>query len=274
MLTRRPEFFCPDASPSHTPPKGNQDLKPPTPFSAHNVLLSDGSQTRPEGEDPWLEDWFSAARRCLSALFPAGFDGLRIADLGCLEGGFTVRFARLGFAEAVGFEVRPANFANCLYVKDRVDLPNLTFVNDDVWNLENHGAFDAVFCSGVLYHLDRPRAFLELLARAARRVAIIHTHYSTVAPIAAYNLSELAENEGLPGRWFEEPGSYSDNKWAAWGNPRSFWIQKEYLIEAIRNAGFPMVFEQFDQFGAQIAAEMTSPAPRVPHRGMFVGVKA
>ena len=248
-------------------------MTPSTPFTAHNIVLDDGSETKPGGQEPALDWWFDAARRCLSEFYPDGFGNLRIADLGCLEGGFTVKFARLGFAEAIGFEVRPSNFANCMFVKNGLTLPNLHFVNDDVWNLEKYGPFDVIFCSGVLYHFDRPKAFLDLLARMTRRVAIIHTHYATVAPIAAYQLSDLDENEGLPGRWFQEPGSCSDHKWASWTNERSFWVQKEYLIQAIHDAGFPMVFEQFDHFGPDIAGELTAASPKHANRGMFVGVK-
>jgi hypothetical protein len=49
-----------------------------------------------------------------------GFEGLRIADLGCLEGGYAVEFTRMGFSEVVGIEVRKSNFANCMFVKERV----------------------------------------------------------------------------------------------------------------------------------------------------------
>jgi hypothetical protein len=51
--------------------------------------------------------------------------------------------------EAVGLEVRPNNFANCCYVKERTSLPNLVFVNDDAWNVDKYGVFDIVFCCGL-----------------------------------------------------------------------------------------------------------------------------
>ena len=72
---------------------------------------------------------------------------IRIADLGCLEGGFAVEFARMGF-QVVGIEVRENNIAACNYVKAHTSLPNLRFVHDSAWNIAQHGSFDAIFCCG------------------------------------------------------------------------------------------------------------------------------
>jgi tRNA G46 methylase TrmB len=55
---------------------------------------------------------------------------------------------------ALGVEVRASNFANCTEVRRRAGVPNLSFVQDDVWNLAAYGPFDAIFCCGLLYHLD------------------------------------------------------------------------------------------------------------------------
>ena len=241
-------------------------------FTGHNIVLADGSETMP-GQLKLIDSpWFLAAQRCLTALFPQGFATLRIADLACLEGGYATGFARMGFGEAVGIEVRPDNYANCVFVKERTQLANLTFVNDDVWNLEKYGTFDAIFCCGILYHLDAPRKFLGLMSRCVRHAVLINTHFATVAPIRAHSLSPIAMNEGLPGRWFDE-GTAPEEKWAAWGNRRSFWILREYLVEALRDSGFPMVFEQYDMLGERIGESVASGYYKTDNRSMFVGVK-
>jgi 2-polyprenyl-3-methyl-5-hydroxy-6-metoxy-1,4-benzoquinol methylase len=129
-------------------------------FSYHNIQLDDGTLTKPEmgfllSESPW----FLAAKRAIDVTFHGDLSGKRIVDLGCLEGGYTVEFARMGF-EALGIEVRKNNFAACEHVKAHVDLPNLRFARDNVWNVQKYGEFDAVFCCRILYHLDRPIEFL------------------------------------------------------------------------------------------------------------------
>jgi 2-polyprenyl-3-methyl-5-hydroxy-6-metoxy-1,4-benzoquinol methylase len=81
-------------------------------FTHHNIRLDDGTLTKPEigfllSESPW----FLAAKRTLEVTFHGNIAGKRIVDLGCLEGGYTVEFARMGF-EALGIEVRKSNFCS------------------------------------------------------------------------------------------------------------------------------------------------------------------
>src|SRR5437899_6362264 len=148
-------------------------------FTAHNIRLDDGTQTMPgTGATMEANPWFVAARRVFEMVFPGDRSRIRLADLGCLEGGYAVEFARMGF-EVTGIEVRPGNLAACQYVKDRVDLPNLRFVADDAMNIANHGRFDAIFCCGLLYHLDQPKRFLETLGSITERLLYVQTHFST-----------------------------------------------------------------------------------------------
>lgn len=269
-------------------------------FTAHNVRLDDGTFTRPEsGATIDNHPWFVSARRVLETVFPSGRGSVRLADLGCLEGGYAVEFARLGF-QVLGLEVRESNIAACRYVKAKTNLPNLEFVRDNAWNITNYGLFDAVFCCGLLYHLDRPKLFLETVSAATRKLLILQTHFASGAvrvvpkrPLwqhkprprgpdgeaEKYHLSEVSENEGLGGRWFTEFGddaSFSDRearKWSAWDNRRSFWIQREYLLQAVQDAGFDLVMEQFDSLGPKIAESMLHGFYRTDCRGTFVGIK-
>src|SRR5258705_7523106 len=109
----------------------------------------------------------------------------------------------MGF-EVTDREVRPSNWAACHYIKDRVDLPNLRFVGDDAMNIANHGRFDAIFCCGLLYHLDQPKRLLETLGSITGRLLYLQTHFSTERDNVNFTLSPPMENEGLPGRWFVE----------------------------------------------------------------------
>src|SRR5436853_3962197 len=105
-------------------------------FTAHNIRLDNGTTTKPEiGYTIDQDSRFLAAKRLLSIIFPDP-TGVRLVDLGCLEGGFSVEFARLGYA-VLGIEVRESNIAACDFVKKNTNLPNLRFVRDDVWNLED-----------------------------------------------------------------------------------------------------------------------------------------
>jgi SAM-dependent methyltransferase len=272
-------------------------------FTSHNIRLDDGTYTKPDvGFSMDVHPWFLAAKRVLDATFPGDKRELRIADLGCLEGGYAVEFARLGF-QSLGLDVREANIEACRFVQSKVNLPHLEFVQDDVWNIATYGLFDAVFCCGLFYHLDKPRDFLNVLSSVTKRVLILQTHFSQAGdspsvihprrlrrtlsrflPLkntatTTHKLSFLTRHEGLPGRWFSEFRNQrafrdrANRRWASWNNRSSFWIQREYLLQAIRDAGFDLVFEQFDSLGPSIAFEMTQGSYRTSGRSTFIGVK-
>ena len=271
-------------------------------FTAHNIRLDDGTFTKPEiGFSMESDPRFVSARRVLETVFPGDKSQIRIADLGCLEGGYTVEFARMGF-QALGLEVRDANIAACRYVKSKTNLPNLEFVQDDAWNIGKYGIFDACFCCGLLYHFDKPKKYLEMLSAITSKLLILHTHFSsdtdgikiyvprllnkTMAMIFKYdqssaeifNLSPITENESLRGRWyleFKSDASFKDRehtKWSSWDNRRSFWIQREYLLQTIQDVGFDMVMEQFDVLAPNIADSLLHEY-KSQSRGMFIGIK-
>lgn len=248
-------------------------------FTAHNIRLDDGRQTNPAlGATMDQHPWFVSARRILKIVFPHDKSNIRVADLGCLEGGFSVEFARLGF-QVLAIEVRESNIAACRFVKEHTNLPNLEFVRDDAWNVAKYGVFDCIFCCGLLYHLDRPKQFLQLLGSVTRHLVILQTHFASDQANAKHKLSAIAENEGLLGRWHTEFGdleSYTNRetfKWSSWDNRRSFWLKREFLIQAIQNAGFDFVAEQFDGLGTDIVGSMTTGYYRTEDRSTFLGIK-
>lgn len=269
-------------------------------FTAHNIRLDDGTFTKPDiGISMEFYPWFVSARRLIETVFPGDKKNLRLADLGCLEGGYAVEFARMGF-QVLGVDVRETNIEACNYVKSKTNLPNLTYAQDDVWNIARYGTFDVIFCCGLLYHLDKPKQFLEILSSVTNKLVILQTHFSTeiintpdtklrllalMQKGAAkgtgnkHNLSPVSENEGLAGRWYTEfpdDESFSRraiNRWASWGNRQSFWIQREYLLQAIQDVGFDLVLEQFDNLGPGIAESMLRGYYRNETRGTFIGIK-
>jgi len=246
--------------------------------------------------------WFISARRILETVFPGDKSHLRLADLGCLEGGYAVEFARMGF-QVLGLEVRELNYVACRYVKANTDLPNLEFVKDNAWNIGKYGTFDAVFCCGLLYHLDKPKQFLQTLSTVTTRLLILQTHFSTeknnirshlpillrkaLRPITKFRqtsvdkfkLSPITEFDSLRGRWFTEFKSEArfrnreNKRWRSWDNRRSFWVQREYLLQAIQDVGFDLVMEQFDSLGPNISDAMLRGYYKTDSRGTFIGIK-
>jgi SAM-dependent methyltransferase len=251
-------------------------------FTAHNIRLDDGLQTHPQSPSMDQYGRFKAAKRALRMIYNDDLAGRSIADIGCLEGGYTTEFARLGM-EATGIEVRESNYRNCMFVKSRTSLPNLHFLQRDAAEIGQCGEYDGLFVCGLLYHLDKPRKFLEDAAKVCRKFIIVDTH---VAPrwrepaIDYFQLSETCTNEGLRGRWFREfdPSKSTQEqrdagmRWSAWANPDSFWLEKTALLQTLNACGFDMVFEQYD-CEDEIDIQYTQGDRYMQSRVFLVGVK-
>jgi len=252
-------------------------------FTAHNISF--GNESTISGK-PLLCDSgeCKAVIRTLNNYFrESERSNIKIVDLGCLEGGYSVEFARNGY-NVLGIEVRDLNIQKCQYISNKLNLPNLKFVKDDVRNIEKYGKFDVAFCCGLLYHLDLPVSFLNIMGQQTSTMLILNTHYSRLHDFRYdlnarkvsvikyffkkqlnilypgiytedkmnYNLSGIIQNEGKLGRWFKEynPDESKENiensLWASYGNNKSFWLEKNELLQTIIEAGFNTVYEQFD----------------------------
>ena len=94
----------------------------------------------------------------------------------------------------------------------------------------------------------------------------------------------MQENEGVRGRWqIEFPDENlmlrirdeENSRHASYGNTKSFWLQKCYLLDILKKAGFNTVYEQYDSLGDDIAHSMLDKEGyyKKHRRCLFVGVK-
>ncbi len=89
----------------------------------------------------------------------------RILELGSLEGAHTVQLAaRPGVEEVVAIEGRAANIRKAELVTRLLEVRNVRYVEANLETtdlLAQFGRFDAIFCSGLLYHLPEPWKLIE-----------------------------------------------------------------------------------------------------------------
>ena len=154
----------------------------------------------------------------------------RILDLGCLDGIFSIEFAQQG-AKTIGIEIREANIKKAIFCKEVLNLNNLEFRQEDARNIsiESHGMFDAIICSGLLYHLTASDA-IELISKMfdmSHKVVVIDTHIA-LEPITRF----LNDNNEYWGVLMAEHGE-NDSKlikehrlWSSWNNNHSFWFTR------------------------------------------------
>lgn len=182
-------------------------------------------------------------------------EGVKILDLGCLEGMISVALARRG-AVVLGIEAREANLARACFARDALNLANLEFARDDVRNLslQKYGSWEIVLCLGILYHLPGPDVF-DLVGRVLEvtgRAAIIDTHVSghdvnrkLLGPPVAYAHGGNTYR-GRDYREFDPESRHEDRLKAVWssldGRP-SFWPTKASLFNLLERTGFSSVME-------------------------------
>jgi hypothetical protein len=106
-----------------------------------------------------------------------------ILELGALEGAHTVILAqRPGVKRVLALEGREFNLRKARFVQQVLHVQNAEFAqaNLESSDLAAFGQFDAVFCSGLLYHLPEPWKLISQLPSLAPNL-FIWTHYAADA---------------------------------------------------------------------------------------------
>ena len=180
-----------------------------------------------------------------------GVDGLRIVELGPLEGGHTYMLDRLGAAEIVAVEANQSAFLRCLVVKELLSIPSARFLCGDFIPFLEEAArdrlrWDLCLASGVLYHQQDPVALLEAISHVTDRM-ILWTHYfdQTILqrhPETAERFTDVwtATTAGfthkLHRQEYREHASCSgfpggSSSWSA-------WMEREEILAAVSHLGF------------------------------------
>jgi SAM-dependent methyltransferase len=164
------------------------------------------------------------------AQFTGAFPSVRsVLELGSLEGGHTVTLAQLpGIERVVGVEVRAENLDRARFVVDTLGLQSkvdLVQADLETCDLGSLGSFDAVFCCGVLYHLQHPRRLLDEIARVTKRL-FLSTHYAAEGAVFV---------DSYEGGWYTEGGLADPLSGLS---PTSFWPTRDALRQMVSDAGF------------------------------------
>jgi hypothetical protein len=174
---------------------------------------------------------------------------LRVLELGPRDGHQSVMLEKLGAVEVVALEGRPENLEHCLRTKERYALDRTTFHLADVEALAEgrlappfEGTFDLVYCTGLLYHLQKPAHVLEWCSRQAPAL-FLQTHYVEEAAADRYRRPGFHETTYRHGGHEYRAKAFEEEA----GNPRaglratSIWLYERDLLAAIERAGFDRV---------------------------------
>jgi SAM-dependent methyltransferase len=218
------------------------------PFTSHRFHLREGLWTMPAGVEPAGDERIRVTLEAVGG----SLDGLTLVDLGCLEGGFALEFARHG-ASVSGIEFREISTRRCRAAALVMHIDDARFTCADIDAelprlAEAETQYDVVFASGILYHVPDPLATLTAIRRVCRKVLILDTHVAH----PEHNSHDCSDEVTMPapsgapyrGRNYIEfpPESNVDERsrmlWASAHNPTSFWPYEGDLVRMLADAGF------------------------------------
>lgn len=118
-----------------------------------------------------------------------GVRGMRVLELGPLEGGHTYMLDRLGVEEVVAIEANRRAYLRCLVVKELLGIPRSRFLLGDFMPylrdaVDRGERFELCLAVGVLYHQQDPVTLLELATSVSDRL-LLWTHYYDETVLAA-----------------------------------------------------------------------------------------
>jgi len=141
----------------------------------HTIDLGQGRRVERDpvhGGDPAHPQPLWAAVR---PMLPLRLDGMRVLDVGCNAGFFSVEAKRLGASYVLGIEAVPKHLEQAQLVRDVLEI-DLDLRCLSVYDVTTAlGEFDLTFFLGVLYHLRHPLLALERLARVTRGLLVVES---------------------------------------------------------------------------------------------------
>ena len=168
----------------------------------------------------------------------------RILELGSLEGGHTFNLAsRPGVERVLGVEGRGESVEKAQFVQGVLGVENVEFAvaNLETAELGEFGEFDAIFCSGLLYHLPEPWTLIEKASRVSPNL-FVWTHYAegdaADAAVPALRKARNTTRNGFEG-W--EYGEHGLKDPLSGMSPTSFWPTLEGLKRMLGEHGFSEV---------------------------------
>ena len=169
------------------------------------------------------------------------FDGMRILELGPLEGGHSFQMEQLGADHVLGIEANVEAFLKCLIVKELLNLQKCHFELGDVmeYMTKTQDRFDLVFCSGILYHMSDPLSLIKETCRITDR-CFVWTHYYEAAAgdREGKRLRRTVSNGGFEAEYFEleyknmEGGTF----WGGNTTTRA-WMSQDTILAGFRHFG-------------------------------------
>lgn len=210
------------------------------------------------GHAPHFED----DRVLWAAEHLGGFEGKRILEIGPFEAYNTWQFEQLGAAEVLSVESSHLNFMRCLVVKNALGMRATFQLGDGLKLMESsEDHFDAVWLSGILYHLTDPLALLKAASRITDTLFVwSHYYEETMVEGARSFFTGQVKEERCGDRIVRlHHRNYNQIKGATFSGGEadfSYWMERADIIGVLNDLGYDEITIGVDH-------------PGNPHGGAF-----
>jgi hypothetical protein len=176
-----------------------------------------------------------------------GVAGMRVLELGPLEGAHSYMLELYGAASVTAIEANTRAYLKCLITKELLNLQRVKFLCGDFveYLKATSERFDLILANGVLYHMRNPVELLSLLARHTNRVNM-WTHYYDDRVQSDKHLrnkfpsSAAAEVDGFRHSLFRQEYQVSLGAPGFCGGSEEYsnWLSRSDLLSCLSHFGF------------------------------------
>ncbi len=180
-----------------------------------------------------------------------GVAGMKVVELGPLEGGHSYLLDRAGAASVLAIESNQRAFLKCLIAKELLGMRSVKFAMGDFRQYFDRTPerFDLCVASGVLYHMREPMVLLAQIAAQCDRLFLWTHYYDKQAIEGDDNLSPRFKAEvtrttsGYTYKMYRY--DYRESvKLAGFcgGNAEfAYWLSRDGLMGALKHLGYTRI---------------------------------
>jgi len=194
------------------------------------------------------------------------FHGMKVLELGPMEGMHTYQIDKLGADKIVSVEANSEAYLRCLVMKEILQYKAHFLLGDAVKYVDSTDErWDLIFCSGILYHMQDPYQLIKSITAHTDRIFLWTHYYDPLLPKGPNFRKITVIRDGMPLEYYEHAYNIDISSEAFWGGnkPTACWMTKEAIIELFKNFGFQLTIHN-DVRTWDIGHHITATAIRVP----------
>lgn len=179
---------------------------------------------------------------------PGSLHGMRVLELGPMEGAHTYQLSKLGAESVLAIEANSVAYLRCLVMKEILQPANCRFLLGDCVSFlqDTDQRFDLIFCSGILYHMENPFTLIEAITRRTNRVFLWTHYYDPDEPKGPDCRPRHVACDGLDLTFHEHTYGVDIANNPFWGgnNPVASWLSRDDIERCFQHFGFAVAVHE------------------------------